>query len=98
MKYINKLENYKSKLGLLETEIAIKYVKDTFEKELALELNLTRVSAPLFVYPESGLNDYLNGFERVVKFDVLDIKKDVEIVHSLAKWKNKAPAPTNGSK
>ena len=87
MKYINKLENYKSKLGLLETEIAIKYVKDTFEKELALELNLTRVSAPLFVYPESGLNDYLNGFERVVKFDVLDIKKDVEIVHSLAKWK-----------
>ena len=87
MKYINKLENYKSKLGLLETEIAIKYVKDTFEKELALELNLTRVSAPLFVYPESGLNDYLNGFERVVKFDVLDIKKDVEIVQSLAKWK-----------
>ena len=87
MKYVEGIKNYQSKLDLIETEIAIKFVKDTFEDELAQELNLTRVSAPLFVYPESGLNDYLNGYERVVKFDVLDIKKDVEIVQSLAKWK-----------
>ena len=90
MKYINKIENYNSKLDLVQTEIAIKYVKDTFERLLANSLNLTRVSAPLFVYPESGLNDYLNGYERVVKFDVLDLGKDVEIVQSLAKWKRNA--------
>lgn len=90
MRYINNIENYNSKLDLVQTEIAIKFVKDTFERLLANKLNLTRVSAPLFVYPESGLNDYLNGYERVVKFDVLDLGKDVEIVQSLAKWKRNA--------
>ena len=83
---------YKSTLNLLETEIAIKFIKDTFEKELAKALKLTRVSAPLFVEPESGLNDNLNGYERAVRFDVLTLKKDVEIVQSLAKWKRMALA------
>ncbi len=83
---------YKSTLSLLETEIAIKFIKDTFEKELAKALKLTRVSAPLFVQPESGLNDNLNGFERAVRFDILTLKKDVEIVQSLAKWKRNALA------
>ena len=81
---------YKSALNLLETEIAIKFIKDTFEKELAKALKLTRVSAPLFVQPESGLNDNLNGYERAVKFDVLTLGKEVEIVQSLAKWKRMA--------
>ena len=83
---------YKSKLGLLETEKAIKFVKDEFEKELAKALNLTRVSAPLFVEPSTGLNDNLNGVERAVRFDILTLKKDVEIVQSLAKWKRNALA------
>ncbi len=83
---------YKSKLSLLETEIAIKFIKDTFERELAKALKLTRVSAPLFVYPESGLNDNLNGYERAVRFDVLTLGKEVEIVQSLAKWKRMALA------
>lgn len=81
---------YKSALNLLETEIAIKFIKDNFEKELAKALKLTRVSAPLFVLPETGLNDNLNGYERAVRFDVQDIGKDVEIVQSLAKWKRNA--------
>ncbi|MBR5192407.1 MAG: aspartate--ammonia ligase [Clostridia bacterium] len=79
-------------LSLIETEVAIKFIKDTFEKELAKALKLTRVSAPLFVFPESGLNDNLNGFERAVRFDILDLKKEVEIVQSLAKWKRMALA------
>ncbi len=83
---------YKSTLNLLETEIAIKFIKDTFEKELAKALKLTRVSAPLFVLPETGLNDNLNGYERAVRFDVLTLKKEVEIVQSLAKWKRMALA------
>ncbi len=81
---------YKSALSLIETEIAIKFIKDTFEKELAKALKLTRVSAPLFVFPETGLNDNLNGYERAVRFDVLSLGRDVEIVQSLAKWKRMA--------
>lgn len=81
---------YSSVLNLIETEKAIKLIKDTFEKELAKSLKLTRVSAPLFVQPESGLNDNLNGYERAVRFDVLSLHKDVEIVQSLAKWKRMA--------
>ncbi len=81
---------YQSILGLLDTEIAIKYIKDLFEKELAKALKITRVSAPLFVFPETGLNDNLNGVERAVRFDVLDLGKEVEIVQSLAKWKRMA--------
>lgn len=82
----------KSSLGLLETEIAIKFIKDTFERELAKALKLTRVSAPLFVFPETGLNDNLNGYERAVRFDILSLHKEVEIVQSLAKWKRNALA------
>ena len=74
--------------NILETEVAIKFIKDSFERELADALNLTRVSAPLFVFPESGLNDNLSGVERPVEFDILDIdKRKVQIVQSLAKWK-----------
>ena len=81
--------NYKSLLTLRETEIAIKKVKDFFERQLAVELNLTRVSAPIFVESNSGLNDNLNGFERPVKFTVNN-GEELEIVHSLAKWKRMA--------
>ena len=72
-------KGYSSKLSLLETEIAIKYVKDTFERDLAKKLKLVRVSAPLFVFPSTGLNDDING-----------VDEPVEIVQSLAKWKRNA--------
>ncbi|MBO5712417.1 MAG: aspartate--ammonia ligase [Acholeplasmatales bacterium] len=85
-------ENYKSILNLMETEIAIKFVKDTFERKLARALNLTRVSAPLFVFPSTGLNDNLNGHERRVSFDINGVAEEVEIVQSLAKWKRSALA------
>ena len=84
-------KNYSSELDIIETEIAIKKVKDFFERELAKNLSLTRVSAPLFVRPESGLNDNLNGVERPVSFDIKEQNGAVaEIVHSLAKWKRYA--------
>lgn len=83
-------EGYKPHLDILETEIAIKQLKDFFERRLSDELKLTRVSAPLFVKPESGLNDDLNGVERAVGFDVKATGSDVQIVHSLAKWKRMA--------
>lgn len=79
-------EGYRSFLTLRQTEYAIKKVKDFFEKDLSVQLNLTRVSAPLFVDPNSGLNDDLNGVERAVRFD-LRSGDNLEIVHSLAKWK-----------
>ena len=82
--------DYENKLDYVSTEIAIKYVKDLFERRLAYHLNLMRVSAPLFVRKDSGLNDNLNGVERPVTFDIRDIEGDVEIVHSLAKWKRMA--------
>ncbi len=82
--------HYLCKLSILETEIALKLVKDVFERNLATALELTRVSAPLFVRPETGLNDDLNGVERPVQFDILDIAADVQIVQSLAKWKRMA--------
>ncbi len=72
-------------LSIIETQIAIKFLKDKFEDLLAKKLNLVRVSAPLFVEKGSGLNDDLNGFEETVSFNVKD--KRIEIVHSLAKWK-----------
>lgn len=80
-------KDYKSKISLIETEVYIKEIKDFFERELAKALNLTRVSAPLFVDTKSGLNDNLNGIERPVKFDILASGEEVEIVQSLAKWK-----------
>ncbi|MBO4309248.1 MAG: aspartate--ammonia ligase [Clostridia bacterium] len=82
-------KGYRSFLTLRQTEYAIKKVKDFFERDLATQLNLTRVSAPLFVNPNSGLNDDLNGVERPVGFDLRDGNK-LEIVHSLAKWKRYA--------
>lgn len=83
-------EHYENKLDIVSTEIAIKYVKDLFEKRLAHHLNLMRVSAPLYVRTDSGLNDNLNGVERPVQFDIKEMDTDVEIVHSLAKWKRMA--------
>ena len=83
--------NYRSPLTIRETEVAIKEIKDHFEKALAKSLHLTRVSAPLFVKPESGLNDNLNGVERPVAFGIKEQgDSEVEIVHSLAKWKRYA--------
>ncbi|BCJ93877.1 aspartate--ammonia ligase [Anaerocolumna cellulosilytica] len=84
-------EGYKSKTKLRETEIAIKLIKDYFETNLAAKLNLTRVSAPLFVRPETGLNDNLNGVERPVSFSGIGTQSRIcEIVQSLAKWKRMA--------
>lgn len=84
-------DGYQPDIDIRETEVAIKDVKDFFERELAKELNLTRVSAPLFVKPETGLNDNLNGVERPVSFGVKEQNDaNVEIVHSLAKWKRLA--------
>ena len=84
-------ENYKSVLNLYDTQIGIKTVKDFFQNSLAKNLNLLRVTAPLFVKPESGLNDNLNGFERPVSFGIKEHNdEEAEIVHSLAKWKRYA--------
>ena len=83
--------NYKSELNLYDTQIAIKKVKDFFQTLLAERLHLLRVSAPLFVDPESGLNDNLNGIERPVTFDIkYQNAREGEIVQSLAKWKRYA--------
>jgi aspartate--ammonia ligase len=85
------VKNYESALGIRETEVAIKAIKDFFEAGLSKKLNLTRVSAPLFVLGSSGLNDNLNGVERPVSFDALALKDtEVQIVQSLAKWKRLA--------
>lgn len=81
---------YASHLSIVETEIAIKKIKDLFQIKLAENLNLTRVSAPLFVRVDSGLNDGLSGVERPVGFDTKDSKDQLEIVQSLAKWKRLA--------
>ncbi len=84
-------EGYRSPLTIRETEVAIKEVKDHFERSLAKTLHLTRVSAPLFVRPESGLNDNLNGVERPVSFGIREQDDaPAEVVHSLAKWKRHA--------
>jgi aspartate--ammonia ligase len=81
-------EGYKPVLSGRETEKAIKFVRDTFQHEIVSALNLQRISAPLFVAPETGLNDNLNGVERPVSFDAPCCGgKTLEIVHSLAKWK-----------
>ena len=83
-------EQYKSSLGVIQTQQAIKDLKDYFEQRLSEELKLTRVSSPLFVLPETGTNDNLNGVEKAVNFNVPNINKNVEIVQSLAKWKRVA--------
>ncbi len=81
---------YESILDVYETQKAIKFIKDTFEKELSKKLDLLRVSAPLFVSTNSGLNDGLTGVEKPIQFIVPELKEEVEIVHSLAKWKRMA--------
>ncbi len=84
-------QGYVSKTNLRETEAAIKTIKDFFERSLSIKLNLTRVSAPLFVAPETGLNDNLNGIENPVRFSGIGTDQNtLEIVHSLAKWKRSA--------
>ncbi len=84
-------KNYHSQLDLHDTQVAIKTVKDFFQNLLSERLNLQRVSAPLFVDPNSGLNDNLNGVERPVTFGIKEQNdKEAEIVHSLAKWKRYA--------
>ena len=82
--------NYTSALSLYETQTAIGLLKRTFEEKLCLALNLKRVSAPLFVDPNTGLNDDLSGVERPVRFDLKETGKDAVVVHSLAKWKRMA--------
>ena len=84
-------ENYQSAIDLMESQRAIKKIKDFFQQELAYGLELRRVSAPLFVDPKTGLNDNLNGVERRVSFTLKDIDEmEVEVVQSLAKWKRMA--------
>ena len=84
-------QGYTSELSLYDTQVAIKTVKDFFQQSLSEQLYLLRVSAPLFVTPESGLNDNLNGVERPVSFGIREQDdRPVEIVHSLAKWKRNA--------
>lgn len=83
-------ENYKPKLSVYETQRAIDFIKRTFQTNLAYELNLRRVSAPLFVRENSGLNDNLNGYERPVEFDIPAVGANAQVVHSLAKWKRLA--------
>ena len=81
---------YRPVLDAYDTQRAIAYIKQTFQEEFSSALNLKRVSAPLFVTQESGLNDNLNGYERPVSFDVPAVGADAQVVHSLAKWKRLA--------
>ncbi len=83
-------EGYKATLGLYDTQNAIGMLKRIFEERLCYVLNLKRVSAPLFVDPETGLNDDLSGVERAVRFDIKETGTDAVVVHSLAKWKRMA--------
>ena len=90
MSKLIKPAGYKSVLSVYETQKAIGIIKRTFEDNLSAALNLKRVSAPLIVEPETGLNDDLNGIERPVEFDIPETQSNAQIVHSLAKWKRMA--------
>jgi aspartate--ammonia ligase len=81
---------YRTALSVYETQTAIGSIKRIFEDNLSSALNLRRVSAPLFVEPKTGLNDDLNGIERPVEFSIKETGTNVQIVHSLAKWKRMA--------
>ena len=83
-------ENYQPVLDAYDTQRAIAYIKETFQEEFSKALNLKRVSAPLFVTEDSGLNDNLNGYERPVSFDIPAVGAEAQVVHSLAKWKRLA--------
>lgn len=80
-------DGYRPILHSLENEKAIRDIRENFQDYLAKNLNLYRVTAPLFVLANSGINDGLNGIEKPVSFHIDGIKQDIEIVHSLAKWK-----------
>ncbi|MBR0438168.1 MAG: aspartate--ammonia ligase [Clostridia bacterium] len=81
---------YRSVLSIYDTQRAIEYIKHIFQHYMKTKMNLKRVSAPLFVEENSGLNDNLNGYERPVSFDIPDIPAEAQVVHSLAKWKRLA--------
>lgn len=83
-------DGYAPVLDVYDTQRAISYIKETFQEEFSAALNLKRVSAPLFVTEDSGLNDNLNGYERPVSFDVPAVGAEAQVVHSLAKWKRLA--------
>ena len=84
-------EHYDPVLSVRETQEAIKFIRDLFQKEFGRQMNLERVSAPLFVTEKSGINDNLNGVERPVNFDLLSMPgENIEVVQSLAKWKRLA--------
>lgn len=84
-------EHYNPVLSVRQTQEAIKYIRDTFQHEFGKEMNLLRITAPLFVEKRSGLNDDLNGIEEPVHFTMKDIGDErIEVVHSLAKWKRMA--------
>lgn len=85
-------DGYRPTLGLYDTQTAIGMLKRIFEEKLCYVLNLKRVSAPLFVDPNTGLNDDLNGVERPVRFDIKETGGDAVVVHSLAKWKRHGAA------
>ena len=78
-------EGYKTPLSVYEMQRAIEFIKSNFQVNLGQALNLRRVSAPLFVDENSGLNDNLNGVERPVSFDIPDVGSNAQVVHSLAK-------------
>jgi len=85
-------KSYDPKLSVRETQTAIRYIRETFQEEFGKQLNLSRLSAPMFVEKATGLNDNLNGIEKPVSFTMADMGADdtIEIVHSLAKWKRVA--------
>ena len=92
-------ENYESAIDLMESQRAIKKIKDFFQQELAYGLQLRRVSAPLFVDPKTGLNDNLNGTERRVSFTLKDIDElEVEVVQSLQSGREWRSANTESSR
>ena len=83
-------QDYHTPLSVYEMQRAIEFIKSNFQVNLSNALNLRRVSAPLFVDENSGLNDNLNGVERPVSFDIPDVGTNAQVVHSLAKWKRLA--------
>ncbi len=87
MKKLQLPAGYSCKMSLRQTQKAIKIIKDTFQVEFAKALSLDRVTAPVIVRADSGINDDLNGIERKVRFDLKELPGEVEVVQSLAKWK-----------
>jgi len=85
-------EGYSSSLDIRETQKAITFIKSSFQERLAEELNLTRVSAPILVLRKTGINDYLTGTEKPIRFNILNMNEEAEIVQALSKWKRVALA------